>query len=208
MEQHDNLTRYLRRLTKEDYRARNGHPSAVLWFTGLSGAGKSTLAHLLEERLFRAGVYACVLDADHIRSGLNVDLGFSEAERKENIRRIGEVAKLFADVGFVVLAALISPFREDRRRVRDLFEAGDFVEIYVRCPLGVCEARDPKGLYRKARAGELTCFTGIDSPYEEPLHPELVVDTGKMDLDTSVATILDFLRLHGKVVRGAAWEKP
>ena len=186
----DHLTRYERRLTKADYHKRNGHGSAVLWFTGLSGSGKSTLAHLVEESLFGMGLYTYVLDADSLRAGLNGDLGFSEAERRENVRRVGEVARLFTDAGIVVLAALISPFRDDRDRVRALFAPGEFIEIFVKCPLEVCEARDPKGLYRKARGGEIPHFTGIDSPYEEPRNPELVIDTSEMGIEDAVGSIL------------------
>lgn len=186
----DNLMPYPRRLGRADYHRRNGHCSALLWFTGLSGAGKSTLAHLVEESLFAQGCYTYLLDADNLRSGLNADLGFSEAERRENIRRVGEVAKLFLDAGVVVLAAFISPFREDRDRVRALFAPGEFFEIYVKCPLEVCEARDPKGLYRRARAGEIAAFTGIDSPYEEPHDPELVIDTGELGIGDAVNSIL------------------
>ena len=188
-----NITWYDRRLTKEDYSRRNGHDPAVLWFTGLSGSGKSTLAHRVEERLFERGWYTYILDGDNVRHGLNGDLGFSEADRRENIRRIGEVSKLFTDAGVVVLAAFISPYREDRERVRALFEPREFVEIYVKCPLGTCEERDPKGLYRKARAGELPDFTGIDSPYEEPPCPELVVDTDELEIEACVEGILAYL---------------
>jgi adenylylsulfate kinase len=168
----------------------------VLWFTGLSGSGKSTLAHRVEEVLFNKGWYTYILDGDNVRHGLNGDLGFSENDRRENIRRIGEVAKLFVDGGVVVLAAFISPYREDRDRVRALFEEGEFVEIYVECDLKTCERRDPKGLYRKARAGELPDFTGIDSPYEEPLNPELVIGTGWLDITDSVNRVVDFLEGH------------
>lgn len=182
-----------RKLSREDYLKRNGHPSMVLWFTGLSGAGKSTLAQRVEEMLFEKGWYTYILDGDNVRHGLNSDLGFSEYDRRENIRRVGEVAKLFTDAGVVVLAAFISPYREDRDRVRALFDPGDFIEIHVKCELDVCERRDPKGLYRKSRAGELPEFTGIDSPYEEPLAPELVVDTARLDIQQSVALILDHL---------------
>jgi adenylylsulfate kinase len=191
-----NITWYERRLTKSDYRQRNGHSSMVLWFTGLSGSGKSTLAHRVEEVLFNKGWYTYILDGDNVRHGLNGDLGFSENDRRENIRRIGEVAKLFVDGGVVVLAAFISPYREDRDRVRALFEEGEFVEIYVECDLKICERRDPKGLYRKARAGELPDFTGIDSPYEEPLNPELVIGTGWLDITDSVNRVVDFLERH------------
>ncbi len=182
-----------RTLTKGDYRARNGHGSMVLWFTGLSGSGKSTLSHAVEEVLFRRGWYTYILDGDNMRHGLNNDLGFSAADRRENIRRIGEVARLFVDAGVVVLAAFISPYAEDRERVRALFEPGEFVEIHVKCDLAICESRDPKGLYGKARAGALPDFTGIDSPYEVPANPELVVDTGVLDIDASVAAVLDYL---------------
>ena len=191
-----NVTWYERRLTKDDYRKRNGHDPAVLWFTGLSGSGKSTLAHAVEERLFEKGWYTYILDGDNVRHGLNGDLGFSESDRRENIRRIGEVSKLFTDAGVVVLAAFISPYREDRDRVRALFEPREFIEIYVKCDLGTCEERDPKGLYRKARAGELPDFTGIDSPYEEPPTPEMIVDTSKMDVAESVQGILGFLGIE------------
>lgn len=182
-----------RRLSRDDYRKRNGHSSMVLWFTGLSAAGKSTLAHQVEERLFERGWYTYILDGDNVRHGLNNDLGFSAFDRCENIRRVGEVAKLFVDAGVVVLAAFISPYREDRDRVRALFNEGEFIEIHVRCDLDICEKRDPKGLYRKSRAGQLPEFTGIDSPYEEPHTAELVVDTGKLTVAQSVAVILDYL---------------
>jgi len=191
-----NITWFERRLTKSDYRQRNGHNSMVLWFTGLSGSGKSTIAHRVEEVLFNKGWYTYILDGDNVRHGLNGDLGFSENDRRENIRRIGEVAKLFVDGGVVVLAAFISPYREDRDRVRALFEEGEFVEIYVECDLKTCERRDPKGLYRKARAGELPDFTGIDSPYEEPLNPELVIGTGWLDITDSVNRVVDYLERH------------
>lgn len=189
----DDLMPYPRRLTMKHYRARNGHPPMVLWFTGLSGSGKSTLAHLVEEALFAKGCYTYLLDADNLRSGLNRDLGFSEPERRENIRRVGEVARLFTDAGLVVLAAFISPFREDRDRVRSLFQPEEFVEIYVKCTLDVCEIRDPKGLYRKARKGMIPDFTGIDSPYEEPASPELVVDTATLGIAESVSGIMSHL---------------
>lgn len=193
MERNLNLTQYERRLTRADYHRRNGHGSALLWFTGLSGSGKSTLAHLVEERLFESGWYTYVLDADNLRAGLNGDLGFSAAERRENIRRVGEVARLFSDAGVVVLAALISPFREDRDRVRALFGPQEFFEIYVKCPLTICETRDPKGLYRRARAGEIPDFTGIDSPYEEPELPELVLATNELCVDDCVSQVLQLL---------------
>jgi len=198
-----NVTWQERRLCKEDYRLRNGHRSLVLWFTGLSGSGKSTLAHLVEERLFAKGRYTYLLDGDNVRHGINGDLGFTEADRRENIRRIGEVAKLFVDAGVIVLAAFISPYREDRDRVRALFAPGEFIEIHVDCQLDICEQRDPKGLYRKARAGELPDFTGIDSPYEEPLSPELTVETGELDVEGSVDRVLEYLDRHA-----LTWKDP
>lgn len=189
-----------RSLTKADYYGRNGHRPLVVWFTGLSGSGKSTLAHAAEEALFKKGCYTYILDGDNMRHGLNSDLGFSEADRRENIRRIGEVAKLFVDAGVIVLAAFISPYQEDRDRVRALFEPAEFIEIYVKCDLDTCESRDPKGLYRKARAGQLPQFTGIDSPYEEPQNPEMVIDTCCLGVEESVAAIIRFVEEHEKAV--------
>lgn len=193
MAEERNIVWHRSRIQKKDYHCRNGHASLVLWFTGLSGAGKSTLACGVHERLFRRGWHTYVLDGDNVRHGLNADLGFSEADRRENIRRVGEVAKLFVDAGVVVLAAFISPFREDRRRVRQLLQPGEFHEIYVKCDLAICEARDPKQLYRRARAGEIPNFTGISSPYEPPEHPELVVDTGVLSPEEGIQKVLDYL---------------
>ena len=178
------------RVSRQEREALNGHKGAVLWFTGLSGAGKSTLAHAVEERLHNMGVHTYVLDGDNVRHGLCGDLGFSDIARRENIRRIAEVAKLFADAGIVVITAFISPFREDRAVARNLL-GDDFHEIYCKCSLEVCESRDVKGLYKRARAGEIRDFTGISSPYEEPLEPELTVDTGELDLDESVDCVLE-----------------
>lgn len=157
--------------------ALKGHGSLCIWFTGLSGAGKSTLANLLDARLHAAGRHTYLLDGDNVRLGLNRDLGFSEADRAENIRRVAEVARLMADAGLIVLVSFISPFRAERRMARSLFAEGEFVEVFVDAPLAECERRDPKGLYAKARRGELKQFTGIDSAYEVPEHPEVVVDT-------------------------------
>jgi len=188
------------RISREDRETRRGHRGAVLWFTGLSGSGKSTLATRLEERLFREGYSTYILDGDNVRHGLNRDLGFSPEDRTENIRRVGEVAKLFADAGVLVATAFISPYREDRGQVRAILERDmDFVEIFVSCPLEVCEERDPKGLYKKARAGEIKGFTGIDAPYEEPETPELVVETHTMDPDESVEAILAWLEERGYI---------
>jgi len=181
------------RITKEDRRRLKGHKSVILWFTGLSGSGKSTIAHALEEELYKRGIHTYILDGDNVRSGLNSDLGFSEEDRKENIRRIGEVAKLFIDAGVLTMVAAISPYKRDRDFVRNLVEPGEFVEIYVKCPLKVCEARDPKGLYKKARQGIIKNFTGIDDPYEEPENPEIVVETDKETIEEAVAKIIRFL---------------
>ncbi|OUD16187.1 adenylyl-sulfate kinase [Thioflexithrix psekupsensis] len=175
----------------------NRHQSKVLWFTGLSGAGKSTIAHAVEEELYQKGFHTFVLDGDNVRHGLCGDLGFSDADRVENIRRIGEVSKLFVEAGVLVLTAFISPFRADRDKVRALLNTGDFIEIYCQCPLTVCEERDVKGLYKRARAGEIKAFTGISSPYEEPESPELVIDTSLLSLEQSVQTVLDFLVARG-----------
>ena len=168
---------------------RNGHSGHIVWLTGLSGAGKSTLAIALERRLFDEGRQVCVLDGDIVRTGLCEDLGFSAEDRTENIRRIGEVARLMAGAGLVVIVAFISPFRADRERVRAGIPAGRFTEVFVNAPLEVCEQRDPKGLYAKARAGELTDFTGISSPYEPPDSPEVAVPTEQLSVNESVERI-------------------
>jgi len=172
----------------------NNHKSTLLWFTGLSGAGKSTLAHALEERLYQMGYHTFVLDGDNVRHGLCGDLGFSNTDRVENIRRVSETTKLFIEAGVIVLTAFISPFRADRDKARKLVGDNDFIEIYCNCPLEICEERDVKGLYNLARKGEIKEFTGISSPYEEPENPELVIDTGGgKDLDECVEQILEFL---------------
>lgn len=181
-------------VTKEDRRTKNGHHSAVLWFTGLSGSGKSTLANAVSKKLFELGIQNYVLDGDNIRHGLNKDLGFSAEDRTENIRRIGEVAKLFVDSGQFVLTAFISPFARDRQLVRQLLANDEFIEIYVKCPLEECEKRDPKGLYKKARNGEIREFTGIDSPYEEPVSPELTIETHRHSLEQCVEQVIAYLR--------------
>lgn len=186
-------------IKRENREQQNGHRSAILWFTGLSGAGKSTLAHAVEDRLHQMGCRTYVLDGDNIRHGLCKDLGFSDKDRTENIRRIGEVGKLFVDAGVLALTAFISPFRSDRDGVRALVQDGDFVEIYCKCALDVCEERDVKGLYKKARAGEIPQFTGISSPYEEPMNPEIVVNTGEQTLEQSVEQVIGVLRSRGIV---------
>lgn len=189
-----NITWHDAAITKEDRRAQNGHGSVVLWFTGLSGSGKSTIANAVSHELFRQGINEYVLDGDNVRHGLNKDLGFSEADRNENIRRIGEVAKLFVDSGKIVTTAFISPFRSDRETVRALFEEGEFIEVFIDCPLEECERRDPKKLYAKARRGEIRDFTGIDSPYEAPENPEITVRSDQYTVEEAVGQILTHLR--------------
>ena len=184
-------------ITRPHREALNGHKSVMLWFTGLSGSGKSTVAHAVEDALYALPCRTFVLDGDNIRHGLNGDLGFSAADRAENLRRIGEVGKLFVEAGVITLAAFISPFRSERRRVRGLYPHGDFREIYVKCPVEVCEERDVKGLYKKARAGEVKEFTGISSPYEEPQNAELVLDTSMQTVEESAAAVLGMLRNRG-----------
>ena len=179
----------------------NGHKSAILWFTGLSGSGKSTLAHAVEDRLYEMGCRTFVLDGDNVRHGLCGDLGFSDDDRVENIRRVGEVAKLFTEAGVMTLTAFISPFVQDRERVRNLVMHGDFIEIYCQASLEVCEKRDVKGLYKKARSGEIPAFTGITSPYEEPVNPEVIVDTGALTLEDSVEKVIGYLRDKG-IIKG------
>nr|WP_237728727.1 adenylyl-sulfate kinase [Bacillus halotolerans] len=181
-------------ITKEEYQQKNKHKSSILWLTGLSGSGKSTIANAAARELFEQGYQVIVLDGDNIRHGLNKDLGFSDKDRKENIRRIGEVAKLFVQQGTIVITAFISPFREDRDQVRQLVEAGEFNEVYIKCDLDICEQRDPKGLYKKARNGEIPFFTGIDSPYEEPEAPELVLDSGQYDREECKNQLIEFVK--------------
>ncbi len=184
---------------RTDRERRNGHRAALLWFTGLSGAGKSTLAHCIEAELFRRGCHSYVFDGDNVRHGLCGDLGFSPADRSENLRRIGEAARLFLDAGVIVLAAFISPSIRDRERLRKMFDPGDFTEIYCRCAVEVCEARDRKGLYARARAGEIPEFTGISAPYEEPLAPDLTLDTGTLPLDQCAARVMGLLAERGVI---------
>ena len=171
----------------------------MVWFTGLSGAGKSTVANALDKLLFEQGKHTYLLDGDNVRHGLTKDLGFTAQDRIENIRRIGEVGKLFVDAGLIVLSAFISPFRSDRQMVRSLFAKGEFVEVHISTELSICEARDPKGLYQKARAGNIKNFTGIDSVYEAPDSPELVIDAGALSVEAAAAEIFNYLRVHGYV---------
>ncbi len=185
-------------VTRERREKQNGHRSCILWFTGLSGAGKSTLAHRVEELLYEKGCRTFVFDGDNVRHGLCSDLGFSNRDRVENIRRIGEMSKLFTNAGVMALTAFISPFRKDRDLVRSLVPDGDFIEIFCDTPLEICEQRDVKGLYEKARSGDIPEFTGISSPYEAPLNPELVVDTGRKSLDKCAFQVISFLEQHHK----------
>ena len=188
-----NLFFHQHRVPRNLKEERNNHKSRVLWFTGLSGSGKSTIANATEKLLFDEGFQTYILDGDNVRMGLNKDLGFSPEHRTENIRRITEVAKLFADSGSLVLTAFISPYLEDRLQAREIIGQEDFIEIYIKADLSVCESRDPKGLYKKARAGEIKGFTGIDAPYEAPKNPELIIESDKYDVDTCAEKIVDFL---------------
>ncbi|MGG4127555.1 adenylyl-sulfate kinase [Paenibacillus illinoisensis] len=188
--QQSSLSRHAREL-------HNGHRSRALWFTGLSGAGKSSLAFALEQHLHGRGVRCYVLDGDNVRHGLNRDLGFTSEDRQENLRRIGEVAKLMVDAGLLVLSAFISPHAQDREMVRQLFEPEDFIEIYVQCSIEECERRDPKGLYKKARSGDIPHFTGISAPYDVPEDPSLIIDTEQLPLDEAVQKIVQYLELTG-----------
>jgi adenylylsulfate kinase len=180
-------------IKKEDRQKLHGHKSLMVWFTGLSGSGKSTIANALQEELYKKGISVYVLDGDNLRSGLNKNLSFNAEDRKENIRRTAETGKLFVDAGIVVLAALISPFEDDRRNVRAIFEPGEFIEVYINCSLQECENRDSKGLYKKARKGEIKDFTGIDQPYEEPRNPDIIIDSTKLSIGEAVEILLSFL---------------
>lgn len=178
-----------------------GQKSAVLWFTGLPGSGKSTIAHAVEERLHGMGRLTYVFDGDNVRSGLCSDLGFEPQDRVENLRRIGEMVKLFLDAGIICLTAFISPREEDRERMKSLLNPGDFFEVYVRCPLSVCEERDVKGLYKKARAGEIANYTGISAPYDEPLSPDLIVDSHQSSLEECVERVIELIRMRGLILK-------
>ena len=189
-----NIIYHAASVTRERRNQLNNHKSVVIWFTGLSGSGKSTLAHSVEEILFSKGCRTYVLDGDNVRHGLTSNLDFSNEDRKENIRRIGEVTKLMMEAGLIIMTAFISPFREDRIAVRNLISDGDFIEIYCKASLESCEARDLKGLYKRARLGEIKNFTGINSPYEIPDNPELIIDIDKEVLEESVSKIVSFLQ--------------
>ena len=199
MKKSSNVVWHEAAVTRAMREAQNGHRSVILWFTGLSGAGKSTLAHAVEEALYHAGARTFVFDGDNVRHGLCGDLGFSPEDRQENIRRIGEMSKLIIEAGVIAMTAFISPFRSDRRRVRELVAAGDFIEIYCHATVEQCESRDVKGLYAKARAGEIKDFTGISSPYEAPEAAELVVDTGSQSLEACVDQVMAYLREVGVI---------
>jgi len=190
----NNIVWHLHQLTKDVRSAQKKQKACILWFTGLSGAGKSTIASAVEQKLFELGHHTYLLDGDNVRHGLNKDLGFSDADRVENIRRIGEMAKLFADAGLIVLTAFISPFQSDRRLVRELVEHNEFIEIYVNTPLKICEQRDPKGLYKKARKGDIKDFTGIDSKYEKAETPEITINTDELSIASCTDFIIDYLK--------------
>jgi adenylylsulfate kinase len=189
----ENLTWHIGEVDRDARATAHGHRGAILWLTGLSGSGKSTIGHRVERMLIERGAFAYVLDGDNIRHGLNRDLGFSPEDRVENIRRIGEVARLFADAGALVLSAFISPYRQDRDRVRALMGPGEFIEVFVDTPLEICEARDPKGLYKKARAGEISNFTGLDAPYEAPENPEVHLETADLSVDEAASQVIRYL---------------
>jgi adenylylsulfate kinase len=192
-----NITWHTHNVTREERAKQKNQKPCILWFTGLSGSGKSTIANALEGKLFDMGYQSYLLDGDNVRHGLNKDLGFTDADRVENIRRIGEVSKLFVDAGLFVMTAFISPFRSDRDMVRKLVGEGEFIEIFVDTPLEVCEERDPKGLYKKARAGQIKNFTGLDSPYEAPLKPELVIKTAEKSVEEIANDIVAYLKQSG-----------
>lgn len=189
-----NIFWYKTNITKADRQINHGHKSAVFWFTGLSGSGKSTLANRIEQELYHLDYSTYLLDGDNVRHGLNADLSFTNEDRKENIRRIGEVSKLFVDAGIVVLSAFVSPFEADRKFVRGLFEELEFYEIYVECPIEECEKRDPKGLYKKSREGKIKEFTGIEAPYEVPENPDLVINTLENNLEECTTKLINFIQ--------------
>ncbi|AUV66510.1 adenylyl-sulfate kinase [Staphylococcus sp. EG-SA-6] len=194
MSQSSNITWHDSEVTKSDRQQQNGHKSVVIWFTGLSGSGKSTVSVELEKALFQLGKHSYRLDGDNVRHGLNKNLGFSPEDRKENIRRIGEVSKLLVDAGTIAITAFISPYRADRDEVREILEDGEFIEVYTECSVEACEQRDPKGLYKKARSGEIKEFTGISAPYEAPHQPEITINTEHQSVEESVNTIIEYLK--------------
>ncbi len=189
----ENIVWHDHKITRAERSVNKNQKPCLLWFTGLSGSGKSTIANALDVALHTRGYHTFLLDGDNVRHGLCKDLGFSDDDREENIRRVGEVCKLFADAGLIVMSAFISPFTSDRRLVRKLFPAGEFIEVYMDTPLATCEERDPKGLYQKARSGEIRHFTGIDSPYEVPAHPEIRLDTSRHSVEACVDSLIAYL---------------
>jgi len=195
----EHIVWHVHHVSKAERRRLNNHKSCVLWFTGLPSSGKSTIASEVEYQLHNKGIRTYLLDGDNVRHGLNSNLGFSPEDREENIRRIGEVAKLFVDSGVITFVAFISPYRKNRERARSILEDGEFIEVYVKCPVAVCEQRDPKGLYEKARKGEIKEFTGISAPYEEPLEPEIVLETDRISVKESVKKIIDYLGIRGMI---------
>jgi adenylylsulfate kinase len=195
----NNITPHKGKIGREDRCKMNGHKTALVWFTGLPGSGKSTISHELEYRLFQRCIKTYVLDGDNVRHGLCRDLGFSAEDRRENLRRVAEAARLFSDAGIFTIAAFASPYRADRFMVRRMFEPGDFIEVYLKCDLKICEARDPKGLYKKARSGEIKNFTGVSDPYEPPENPEIVLDTDGLSIEESVSKIMNYLGEKGLI---------
>ncbi|GGC73079.1 adenylyl-sulfate kinase [Marinobacter halophilus] len=189
----NNIVWHDHKITRAERSSNKNQKPCLLWFTGLSGSGKSTIANALDVALHERGYHTFLLDGDNVRHGLCNDLGFSDNDRVENIRRVGEVCKLFADAGLIVMSAFISPFTSDRRMVRKLFPAGEFIEVFMDAPLETCESRDPKGLYKKARAGEIKHFTGIDSPYEVPSHPEIRLDTSQNTVEECIDSLIAYL---------------
>ncbi|RQM98152.1 adenylyl-sulfate kinase [Staphylococcus warneri] len=196
MSETKHITWHESEVTKAQRQTRNGHQSVLIWFTGLSGSGKSTVSVALEKALFEDGKQTYRLDGDNVRHGLNKNLGFSPEDRKENIRRIGELGKLMVDSGAITVTAFISPYKQDRHNVRQLFEEQEFIEVYTQCSIETCEQRDPKGLYKKARTGEIPEFTGISAPYEPPENPEIIIDTEDNSVEASVNQILNYLKEH------------
>lgn len=190
----NNIKPHKGKVSREDRWKHNEHRSSLIWITGLPGSGKSTIAHELEYKLFQKDVRTFVLDGDNVRQGLCRDLGFSASDRRENLRRVGEVARLFVDAGTLTIAAFASPYRADRLMVRQLFDEGNFIEVYLKCSLDVCELRDPKGLYGKARRGEIQNFTGVSDPYEPPDNPEIILETDKLSVEESVNIIIRFIK--------------
>ncbi len=184
-------------ITKDNRRSHKGHSSAIIWLTGLPASGKTTIAQELEKRLYEMGGHTYILDGDNVRHGLNKDLGFSKEERKENIRRIAEVAKLFCDAGIITICSFVSPYKEDRETAMNLVEESEFIEVFVKCPVEICIERDPKSMYKKALAGKMKSFTGVDDPYEVPESPDIVIETDRLTLNESVEKVLRYLKDNG-----------